>query len=81
MFTSTFGSPKASPISSLIFGITEPKNNFVMFGNLQSQKRSHESPMDWEWQTQGPTDPKSPFPQFKPQQGHKGKLKLVTYFE
>lgn len=27
--------------------------------------------MDWEWQTQGPTDPKSPFPQFKPQQGQK----------
>ncbi|KAG4422330.1 hypothetical protein IFR04_004482 [Cadophora malorum] len=33
-----------------------------MFGNLQA-KRSHESPMDWEWQTSGPTDPKSPFPQ------------------
>ncbi|KAK0105273.1 hypothetical protein ONS95_004342 [Cadophora gregata] len=32
-----------------------------MFGNPQS-KRSHESPMDWEWQTSGPTDPKSPFP-------------------
>ncbi|KAG4432725.1 hypothetical protein IFR05_011781 [Cadophora sp. M221] len=33
-----------------------------MFGNIQA-KRSHESPMDWEWQTSGPTDPKSPFPQ------------------
>ncbi|KAE9365559.1 hypothetical protein N431DRAFT_431008 [Stipitochalara longipes BDJ] len=41
-----------------------------MFSNIQS-KRSHESPMDWEWQTQGPSDPKSPFPQFKPQQGQK----------
>jgi len=30
-----------------------------MFNN--SQKRSTESPMDWEWQTQGPTDPNSPF--------------------
>ncbi|KAF4634963.1 hypothetical protein G7Y89_g3143 [Cudoniella acicularis] len=36
-----------------------------MFSNLQTQKRSHESPMDWEWQTKGPTDPNSPFPQFK----------------
>ncbi|KAH6674983.1 Di-sulfide bridge nucleocytoplasmic transport domain-containing protein [Halenospora varia] len=42
-----------------------------MFGNLQNQKRSHESPMDWEWQTKGPVDPNSPFPQFKPQQGQK----------
>ncbi|KAH6705137.1 Di-sulfide bridge nucleocytoplasmic transport domain-containing protein [Leptodontidium sp. 2 PMI_412] len=33
-----------------------------MFSNIQA-KRSHESPMDWEWQTSGPTDPKSPFPQ------------------
>ncbi|KAH8752180.1 Di-sulfide bridge nucleocytoplasmic transport domain-containing protein [Hyaloscypha finlandica] len=41
-----------------------------MFNNIQS-RRSHESPMDWEWQTQGPTDPKSPFPQFKPQHGQK----------
>jgi len=40
-----------------------------MFNNFQ--KRSHESPMDWEWQTQGPTDPKSPFPQFKGAQGQK----------
>jgi len=31
--------------------------------------------MDWEWQTQGgPSDPKSPFPQFKPQQGQKRSL-------
>ncbi|KUJ08342.1 uncharacterized protein LY89DRAFT_789143 [Mollisia scopiformis] len=36
-----------------------------------NQKRSTESPMDWEWQTQGPADPKSPFPQFKPQEGQK----------
>lgn len=34
-----------------------------MFGSYQSQKRSHESPMDYEWdKTQGPTDPLSPFP-------------------
>jgi hypothetical protein len=48
----------------------------IMFRNIESQKRSHESPMDWEWQTQGPTDPKSPFPQFKPQQGRKSELKM-----
>ncbi|KAE8441732.1 hypothetical protein EG329_004518 [Mollisiaceae sp. DMI_Dod_QoI] len=42
-----------------------------MFRDINSQQRSRESPMDWEWQTQGPTDPESPFPQFKPQQGHK----------
>jgi hypothetical protein len=34
--------------------------------------------MDWEWQTQGPTDPKSPFPQFKPDQGQKGQFKIHT---
>ncbi|KAF8856173.1 hypothetical protein BDZ45DRAFT_715472 [Acephala macrosclerotiorum] len=42
-----------------------------MFRDIRSEKRSHESPMDWEWQTQGPSDPTSPFPQFKPQQGQK----------
>ncbi|KAL3417140.1 nuclear envelope protein [Phlyctema vagabunda] len=40
-----------------------------MFNNMD--RRTHESPMDWEWQTQGPTDPKTPFPQWKPQPGHK----------
>ncbi|KAH8816777.1 Di-sulfide bridge nucleocytoplasmic transport domain-containing protein [Xylogone sp. PMI_703] len=30
------------------------------------EKRSYESPMDWEWQTQAPTDPNSPFLKFKP---------------
>ncbi|KAG0645120.1 Nucleus export brr6 [Hyphodiscus hymeniophilus] len=35
-----------------------------MFNN--TSKRSHESPMDWEWQNnQGPSDPTSPFTQFK----------------
>jgi hypothetical protein len=43
-----------------------------MFSNIQNQKRSHESPMDWEWQTQGgPTDPTSPFVQ-----GQKREFKL-----
>ena len=46
-------------------------SSIEMFNN--SQKRSHESPMDWEWQTQGPTDPNSPFLQVK-QQNPKGKL-------
>ncbi|TVY43750.1 Nucleus export protein [Lachnellula subtilissima] len=40
-----------------------------MFNNIGNQRRTHESPMDWEWQTKGPTDPNSPFPQFKPQPG------------
>ncbi|KAH6667259.1 Di-sulfide bridge nucleocytoplasmic transport domain-containing protein [Halenospora varia] len=42
-----------------------------MFSASHSQKRSTESPMDWEWQTQGPTDPATPFPQYKPEKGHK----------
>src|SRR5271155_3615305 len=42
-----------------------------MFSNIQGQRRTHESPMDWEWQTQGPTDPTSPFVQVKPMQGQK----------
>ncbi|KAG9231817.1 Di-sulfide bridge nucleocytoplasmic transport domain-containing protein [Amylocarpus encephaloides] len=42
-----------------------------MFNNIQTQRRTHESPMDWEWQTKGPADPNSPFPQYKPQQGQK----------
>lgn len=41
----------------------------TMFNNLNSQRRTHESPMDWEWQNQAPVDPNSPFPQYKPQQG------------
>ncbi|TVY82443.1 Nucleus export protein brr6 [Lachnellula suecica] len=40
-----------------------------MYSNTGNQRRTHESPMDWEWQTKGPTDPNTPFPQFKPQQG------------
>ncbi|CAG8948831.1 hypothetical protein HYFRA_00001954 [Hymenoscyphus fraxineus] len=40
-----------------------------MFSNLNSQRRTHESPMDWEWQNQAPVDPNTPFPQYKPQQG------------
>jgi hypothetical protein len=57
----------ASPnISSPLF-----PRSLKMFNN--SQKRSQESPMDWEWQTQGPTDPNSPFLQSK-QQNLKGKL-------
>lgn len=53
-----------------------------MFNN--QQKRTYESPMDWEWQTQGPTDPTSPFPQSK-QPGLKGRflpgaLELETDF-
>ncbi|RDL41461.1 Uncharacterized protein BP5553_01440 [Venustampulla echinocandica] len=46
-----------------------------MFSNIQGQRRTHESPMDFEWQTKGPADPNSPFPQFKPQQGHKPNFK------
>ncbi|KAK6580199.1 hypothetical protein PZA11_007221 [Diplocarpon coronariae] len=43
-----------------------------MFSYNQS-KRSHESPMDFEWQRpNGPTDPKSPFPQSTPQQQQSG---------
>ncbi|KAH9205034.1 Di-sulfide bridge nucleocytoplasmic transport domain-containing protein [Leptodontidium sp. 2 PMI_412] len=42
-----------------------------MFSASHSQKRSTESPMDWEWQTQGPTDLATPFPQYKPDKGHK----------
>ncbi|TAQ84576.1 hypothetical protein B7494_g7105 [Chlorociboria aeruginascens] len=38
-----------------------------MYNNMQ--RRTNEGPMDWEWQTQGPRDPKSPFPQFEPQLG------------
>ncbi|SZF01800.1 unnamed protein product [Blumeria hordei] len=45
-------------------------NTHNMFLHNQTQKRSHESPMDFEWQTHAPTDPKSPFPQSK--SGHKG---------
>lgn len=45
------------------------------------QKRSHESPMDWEWQTQGPVDPKTPFPLFKPQQGQKSRFYVATWRE
>lgn len=41
-----------------------------MFCQLPSHKRTNESPMDFEWQTHAPTDPKSPFPLSKP--GHKG---------
>lgn len=41
-----------------------------MFCHIPSHKRTHESPMDFEWQTHAPTDPKSPFPQSK--SGHKG---------
>lgn len=37
-----------------------------MFRNFDSQKRSHESPMDFEWQTQAPMDPTSPFAQSRP---------------
>lgn len=48
-----------------------------MFGSYQSQKRSHESPMDYEWdKTQGPTDPLSPFPL---SQGPKSKY-ISVYF-
>jgi hypothetical protein len=43
-----------------------------------SQKRSYESPMDWEWQTHGPTDPNSPFPQSK-QQGLKGRFLPICF--
>jgi len=42
-----------------------------MFSNIGNNRRTHESPMDWEWQSHnGPTDPNSPFPQFRPHRGH-----------
>ena len=45
----------------------------------QFQKRSHESPMDFEWQTHAPTDPNSPFPQFKPQVGQRSMVSTSDY--
>lgn len=47
-----------------------------MFDTSHDQKRSTDSPMDWEWQTQGPCDPTTPFPQHKPEDGHKGKFQV-----
>lgn len=38
-----------------------------MFSNKQT-KRSHETPMDFEWSGQAPTDPNSPFMKMTPQQ-------------
>ncbi|RFU28581.1 hypothetical protein B7463_g7757, partial [Scytalidium lignicola] len=35
------------------------------------EKRTYESPMDWEWQTHAPTDPNSPFLKYKPPQNLK----------
>ncbi|RKF62481.1 nuclear envelope protein Brr6 [Golovinomyces cichoracearum] len=49
-----------------------------MFCQPQSHKRSHESPMDFEWQTHAPTDPKSPFPQSRT--GQKGFDSVPPFF-
>lgn len=64
-------------LSSFLLSYLETFPN--MFRDTHNQKRSTESPMDWEWQTQGgPTDPKSPFPQFKAPEGHRGRLPLSS---